>query len=66
MPGLYARVQPAAGTFFGELQEKLRTRRDAGGAQAVVIHEALHSLGLPENPPASAYITRRVSMLCWR
>jgi hypothetical protein len=41
-------------------------RRDAGGAQAVVIHEALHSLGLPENPPASAYITRRVSMLCWR
>ncbi len=41
-------------------------RRDARAAQAVVIHEALHSLGLPENPPSPRYITYRVSARCWR
>jgi hypothetical protein len=33
-------------------------------AQAIVIHEALHSLGLGENPPSSHEITRRVMSRC--
>jgi hypothetical protein len=33
-------------------------------AQAIVIHEALHTLGLGENPPSSAEITARVLASC--
>lgn len=33
-------------------------------AEAVVIHEALHSLGLGENPPSSMEITARVLERC--
>jgi hypothetical protein len=33
-------------------------------AQATLIHEMLHSLGLPENPPGSHEITRRVLARC--
>lgn len=33
-------------------------------AEAVLIHEALHSLGLGENPPSSDYITERVRARC--
>lgn len=32
--------------------------------EAIVIHEALHTLGLGENPPTSATITRRVMKRC--
>jgi hypothetical protein len=32
--------------------------------EAVLIHEALHSLGLGENPPTSEYITSRVQARC--
>jgi hypothetical protein len=39
-------------------------RRDSQLAQAVIIHEALHSLGFGENPPASVEITRRVLDRC--
>ncbi len=39
-------------------------RASATRAQAVVIHEMLHSLGLGENPPASHEITERVLTLC--
>jgi len=35
-------------------------------ARAVVIHEALHSLGLGENPPSSREITARVRARCGR
>ena len=35
-------------------------------AAAVVIHEALHSLGLSENPPSSQEITDRVLARCRR
>jgi len=35
-------------------------------ARAVVIHEALHSLGLGENPPSSLEITARVRARCGR
>jgi len=33
-------------------------------AQAIVIHEALHTLGLGENPPRSSEITARVLARC--
>jgi hypothetical protein len=33
-------------------------------AEAVIIHEMLHSLGLGENPPTSDYITSRVLSVC--
>jgi hypothetical protein len=35
-------------------------------AEAVIIHEALHSLGLGENPPSSQAITARVLNRCGR
>lgn len=33
-------------------------------SEAILIHEALHTLGLGENPPSSAEITRRVLKAC--
>jgi len=39
---------------------------DPRRAQAAVIHEALHTLGLGENPPSSQAITYRVTRLCSR
>ena len=33
-------------------------------AEAVVIHEVLHTLGLAENPPSSEEITARVERRC--
>ncbi len=39
-------------------------RADRRLAQAVVIHEALHTLGLGENPPSSHAITHRVLQQC--
>jgi hypothetical protein len=33
-------------------------------AEMVVLHEALHTLGLGENPPTSTQITRRVTERC--
>jgi hypothetical protein len=35
-----------------------------GHAEATIIHEMLHSLGLGENPPSSDYITDRVRARC--
>jgi hypothetical protein len=37
-----------------------------GTAEVIVIHEALHSLGLGENPPSSSEITARVTSACLR
>jgi hypothetical protein len=42
------------------------TRRDPLLAEAALIHEGLHSLGLLENPPTSAAITSRVMSHCGR
>jgi hypothetical protein len=42
------------------------SRRDRQLAAAIFIHEALHSLGLSENPPTSREITARVIERCWR
>lgn len=39
--------------------------RQPRNAQATVIHELLHTLGLGENPPSSREITRRVIERCW-
>jgi hypothetical protein len=39
-------------------------RRDVGDAQATLIHELLHSLGVGENPPSPRAITHRVRELC--
>jgi hypothetical protein len=39
-------------------------RRDTVLAEAMVIHEALHTLGLSEDPPSSQEITRRVLARC--
>ncbi len=41
-------------------------RRDPGLAEALVIHELLHTLGLAENPPTSLEINRRVFERCGR
>jgi hypothetical protein len=35
-----------------------------GFAAVIVLHEALHSLGLEENPPSSEEITYRVMARC--
>jgi len=39
-------------------------RRDPILADAALIHESLHSLGLGENPPSSLEITSRVISRC--
>jgi hypothetical protein len=39
-------------------------RRDLFLAEAALIHEGLHALGLRENPPTSAAITSRVMTRC--
>jgi len=44
----------------------LEQRRDPGLAEALVIHELLHTLGLAENPPTSQQINRRVFERCGR
>jgi hypothetical protein len=38
--------------------------RDKAQAQAIVIHEMLHTLGLGENPPSSSKITHAVETRC--
>jgi hypothetical protein len=38
--------------------------RNSRNAEAIVIHEVLHSLGLGENPPSSDHITARVRSQC--
>ena len=38
--------------------------RDPSLAEAIVIHEMLHTLGLGENPPTSTEITKRVKGRC--
>ena len=41
------------------------SQRDPPEGSATIIHEALHSLGLGENPPEPRYIGYRVKQLCW-
>lgn len=41
-----------------------RAGHDPRLGEAIIIHEALHTLGLGENPPSSREITARVLQLC--
>lgn len=67
-----ARASTMAITMPGSLavwicpQFAVQQRRDPVLAEAIVIHETLHSLGLSENPPSSADITTRVVARCGR
>ncbi len=54
-----SRVVFVCGTRFKEAADQ-----NMAMAEAVIIHEALHSLGLGENPPSSAEITARVLERC--
>jgi hypothetical protein len=54
-----SRVVYVCGRWFGALE-----RSGAARAEIVVLHEALHTLGLGENPPTSTEITRRIGALC--
>jgi len=54
-----SRVVHVCGRAFTEAQA-----RSAERAELVVLHEALHTLGLGENPPASLEITRLVGQRC--
>ncbi len=47
-------------------QFTLEQRLDPGLAEASLIHEALHSLGLEENPPSAGEITATVVARCGR
>jgi hypothetical protein len=54
-----SRVVHICGRQLEDLAERSPVR-----AQAIVIHELLHTLGLGENPPSSAEITARVLARC--
>jgi hypothetical protein len=54
-----SRVVYVCGRVFNEAAV-----RQASRAEIAVIHEALHTLGLGENPPDSLEITRRVTERC--
>jgi len=43
----------------------IAAHRDPPEAQATIVHELLHSLGLGENPPSPREITHRVKKSCW-
>jgi hypothetical protein len=52
--------------FVCSEQFRRGAQRDPIMTNAVVLHEALHTLGLGENPPSSAVITHRVITRCAR
>jgi hypothetical protein len=66
-PWVMAYTQPGSRVVFvcGRAFEAAY-RGERRQAEAVVIHEALHSLGLGENPPSSAFITQSVLKKCNR
>lgn len=47
-------------------QFAVEQRRDRGLAEALLVHEVLHTLGLAENPPSTFEITHRVVARCGR
>jgi hypothetical protein len=51
-------VYVCSGVFRGQLQHR------PADAEAVLIHEALHTLGLGENPPTPRAIQDRVRARC--
>ena len=67
-PQVMAYTQPGSRVVFvcGRAFSAAYRRGEHRMAEAVMIHEALHSLGLGENPPSSAAITARVLQKCGR
>ncbi len=58
-------TKPGSRAIFvcgARFQKEMAT--NSRNAEAVVIHELLHSLGLGENPPSSDHITARVRAQC--
>jgi hypothetical protein len=55
-----SRVVNVCGRAFARVEQS-----NAEKAQATLVHELLHSLGLGENPPSPRRITYRVKELCW-
>jgi hypothetical protein len=51
-------------SFCGEQFTGRINRQDLGRLAIIVLHEELYSLGLGEDPPTSAEITRRVESRC--
>lgn len=63
--GVLAFTEPGSRVVFvcGR-QFRSQERRDALGTDVLVIHETLHTLGLPENPPTPREISRQVESRC--
>jgi hypothetical protein len=64
--GILAVTSPGSRTVRICPQFAQRQLRDHALAEMVVLHEALHTLGLGENPPLSTVITARVAARCGR
>lgn len=63
-PGILAVTVPGSRVVHVCPQFAWKQLREPAAGQAVLIHEALHSLGLRENPPSSREITARVFARC--
>jgi hypothetical protein len=57
-------LQGSRAVFVCEDKFRELALRNAAFVEAAIIHEALHSLGLGENPPSSEEITARVLERC--
>lgn len=57
-------TRPHAGTIYLCERFAVLARENPRVGAALVLHEALHTLGLPENPPLSTEITQRVLDRC--
>jgi hypothetical protein len=64
--GILAVTSPGSRTVRVCPQFTQRQLRDPSLAEIVILHEALHTLGLGENPPLSTVITDRVASRCRR
>jgi hypothetical protein len=61
----YAITQPGSRVVFICPREFIQKREwNPAEAEALIIHEMLHSLGLEENPPSSVAITADVLDRC--
>jgi len=63
--GAAAMTLPGSQVVYVCPEQFRKVSRQPRRAQATVIHELLHTLGLGENPPSSREITRRVIERCW-
>jgi hypothetical protein len=64
-PEILAFTSVGSGTVFVCARSFVRAAaQDPFLAETVVIHEALHTLGLGENPPTSVEITERIQERC--